>query len=408
MISSYKFLNLLPDDLIHEIFDKLTTDDLNSLRRVSKYHQHLLNLGVISGIVPLSISFNELDFMAVDYLKISSYCMPPNFTEMFKNSNYKNFGILNSIKIIYVNLDLLNNIYNWNGIVPDNFLFQINMQKIIFYECKNIKIIGNNFLYGCESLEYFDTTELSSVEKIKRGFLAYCKSLTHFDTTSLSSVTSIGHEFLYRCKRLKYIETSGLSKIKKINANFLCDCCSLEYINTKNFSSVIEIDDNFLSGCYSLRKIDESFLTGVKSIGYKFLHNCNSLTSFDVSKLSSLNIPKIYYFESYRHLHYTDYHGICLPFLFGCKSLQKSDFTALILLYKEFKIEAEYVKDFINDNKELSLKEKHELYLMLFDEIEETPIIKKDDVKKQEIKKTDIRKKEIKKDEKLSCGCVIS
>jgi hypothetical protein len=396
MSSSHKFLNLLPYDIIHEIFDKLTAKDLNSLRRVSKYHKRLLNLGVISGIIPLSISFNERDFMAVDYPKIQKRCNlnSMNFIRMY---NYNKFTIWNSIKIVYVNLDLLNNIYNWNEVVPNNFLQHINMKKIIFYECKNIKIIGIYFLYSCESLEYFDTTGLSSIKKIGYGFLNRCKSLRHFNTKGLSSVTSIDSEFLSECINLKYIRTSGLSKITVINNNFLRDCYSLEYINTRNFSSVIKIGDDFLSGCSSLREIDETFLTGVKSIGYKFLYDCKSLTSFDVSKLSSINFPKTYEFELF-YINERLCYGSYMPFLYGCVSLRKSDFIALILLYKELKIVDECVKYLIYANRELSSKENRELYLMFFDQKEGPSIIKKDDVRKQEIKK----------DEKLSCGCVIS
>jgi hypothetical protein len=60
----------------------------------------------------------------------------------------------------------------------------------------NVKAIGNDFLFGCNSLTSVDTRGLTTVQSIGDSFIALCGCITSLDARNLASVRSIGTLFL--------------------------------------------------------------------------------------------------------------------------------------------------------------------------------------------------------------------
>ena len=82
-------------------------------------------------------------------------------------------------------------------------LYNFNEYNIDIF-CKNLKSLGENFLYKCTNVEYF-LSDCENLKTIYDNFLYKCSSLESIGNNSLfnynnNNLKSIGNNFLYECE----------------------------------------------------------------------------------------------------------------------------------------------------------------------------------------------------------------
>ena len=129
--------------------------------------------------------------------------------------------------------------------------------------------IGNNFLYGCPSLDSITLPE--TLESVGEGFLAYCTSLASL--TLPGGLTGIGDGFLSDCESLASVTLPG--DVPSVGHGFLYGCTALASVTLPE--GLESAGDTFLGGCSSLTSV--TLPEGLESVGGGFLVGCRGLTS---------------------------------------------------------------------------------------------------------------------------------
>ena len=129
--------------------------------------------------------------------------------------------------------------------------------------------IGNNFLYGCPSLDSITLPE--TLESVGEGFLAYCTSLSSL--TLPGGLTGIGDGFLSDCESLASVTLPG--DVTSVGHGFLYGCTALASVTLPE--GLESAGDTFLGGCSSLTSV--TLPEGLESVGGGFLVGCRGLTS---------------------------------------------------------------------------------------------------------------------------------
>ena len=129
--------------------------------------------------------------------------------------------------------------------------------------------IGNNFLYGCPSLDSITLPE--TLESVGEGFLAYCTSLASL--TLPGGLTGIGDGFLSDCESLASVTLPG--DVTSVGHGFLYGCTALASVTLPE--GLESAGDTFLGGCSSLTSV--TLPEGLESVGGGFLVGCRGLTS---------------------------------------------------------------------------------------------------------------------------------
>ena len=203
-------------------------------------------------------------------------------------------------------------------------LVEIQLNKhneIVGYANPNVTQIGNEFLYGNDSLTSID---LPNVTEIGDWFLYGNNSLKSID---LPSVTRIGNNFLFDNNSLTSIE---LPNALYVGHGFLRSNNSLKTIN---FPNVTHIGDGFLRNNDSLTSID---LPSVTRIGARFLQGNNSLKSIDLSNVVLIEDEFLFSNKSLKSVYLPNVTEVGDFFLYKNKSLKSIRLPSLTEIGNEF------------------------------------------------------------------------
>lgn len=268
------YLMDLPINIIAEILSSLEVTEIKNLINDKRIWQDAFNFVVIHNMYMCAYSNSSITrdiFLSGDIYNFDFYPLEFDDTKNVEGT-------------LYLNLQMLNIKYDWNGIIPDRFLEYHNFKNVILEKGDNITHIRNKFLNRCTNLNQIDLEPLSNITNVKSWFLDRCTGLTEIDLEPLSNITQIEYGFLYGCSCLTKIDLEPLSNIAHIEYGFLGGCSSLTKIDLTPLSNVTYIDCWFLCGCSGLTEIDLTPLSNITEIKFGFLGKC--------SKLISIKIPQ--------------------------------------------------------------------------------------------------------------------
>lgn len=185
-------------------------------------------------------------------------------------------------KLVHVNLSACINL----KIIGDNFLRDcVSLQSIILHPDLRVEEVGDYFLSGCQSLPRINLYFLKDITKINKGFLSQCYCLEEVDLMPLSRVTIIDSMFLFGCRSLQNLDVSPLGELVNAGVFFLAECWQLECIHM-HFPKLQEIGAFLLFHNTSLTHVYLN-LPQLLNMGAGFLLACLKLTCLDTSNLST-------------------------------------------------------------------------------------------------------------------------
>ena len=75
----------------------------------------------------------------------------------------------------------------------------------------SVRVILDNFLFGCRGLQTVQFHGLTNVKSIGEGFLSECSSLASVDFSGLSGVQTVGGHFMFNCSSITSLSLRGLA-----------------------------------------------------------------------------------------------------------------------------------------------------------------------------------------------------
>ena len=190
-----------------------------------------------------------------------------------------------------------------NGLVDWN---KINSADYMFYECKNLKDIGdfdarnltsmNYTFYGCISLSGNLDIDLSNVKSLSFCFFNTKVNPSNLDFSNVEYLTNTfrGNKIV----RGEHLENLDFSKVRTLNGTF--QDCELDYFPSLNTSNVTNMNYLFGGTAKYLKKvypINTSKVTDMGNMFYDFSSEyvLEELPEFDCTNVTNMNSMFSYY-----------------------------------------------------------------------------------------------------------------
>ena len=193
------------------------------------------------------------------------------------------------------------------------------LERVIFEGNSQLKAIGGEAFFGCESLNHFVLPE--GVTRIEDGTFQGCRSLSDF--SGIDHVTSIGDNAF---ASTAITELTVPSAIRTLPLGCFGGC---EQLETVDLNHVTVLEGEVFSGCSSLKNIKN--LEKVKKIGDGAFGNCSSLTEFTFpEKVKTAPFAVLTNCTSLQSLNLNNVKRIELLAFSNCKNLKTITHNGLI------------------------------------------------------------------------------
>jgi hypothetical protein len=129
------------------------------------------------------------------------------------------------------------------------------LNSLAFCRLRALRTIGGaEFMSNLPELQRIDLQGLENVEDIGDHFMSDC-GMTSISLAPLRNVRSIGNSFLWRCSGLTSIDLQGLENVEDIGDDFMSEC-GMTSISLAPLRNVREVGSHFLSECTALVSVD--------------------------------------------------------------------------------------------------------------------------------------------------------
>lgn len=379
ILNESKYRYKLNQDIINELFEKLSYDKQKSLMIeendivLSDYVLNSCELKyyyIIKKTVPLLDEINRKKlkvYVCLNPLEsVDAYSSLDdklkNFVTVEHVLNDININVIRNISLTveddpnieYIDHDLLNN-DQLNAISLESVVFYgftrkldnppqyVNCRgKISFGGMTSLEYVESKWLHGTNARE-IDFTGLSNLKKVGNYWLHYCVSLTKVIFTGLNNLKTVGDFWISSCRALVTVDFTGLNNLEEVGGLWLNECFALNKVNFSDLNNLKQVSFNWLTYCTALVTVDFKGLNNLKKVGADWLSNCKSLKTINFTGLNNLEKVDDYWLYGCEVLEEVNFTGlnnlkeVGYRWLSVCKDLRRVIFTGLNNLEKVYK-----------------------------------------------------------------------